>query len=788
MPDLFLSYARDDQPIARRFAENLEREGFGVWWDQALNPGEAFDQVTEEALAEAKAVIVLWSKTSVSSRWVRAEATQANASNRLLPVMIEPCTRPIMFELTHTADLSQWKGDRNDPVWQSFVASVRRFVERRAQGGSAIMAAPVIEGGVQRPSFGRHVAAAAAAVGSVTVGALSLVRRFAGRLAFALIGAGIALGVAWQLRPRSEPEVTRFTVDVPSNPDSFGLSPDGRRIVYSAGQRLWSRRLDQDEATQIPGGENGVLPFFSPDGRTVGFLINDPTNNALKAFDFTTEATRVLAVFKDVPPYLIGSWDDQGHIIVGRANYESLVQVAAVGGVPEVIVPRGDYLAVAWQDVLPGGRWLLFTALTSPGNWSDADIVAQNLATGERKVVIKGGHAARYLPSGHLVFARSGALYAVAFDAERVQARGREVLVVQGVATSESNGYAPYAVSPGGTLAYVAGPSSGQNGLSRTVVRMDRRGDATGLSADMRSYSTPRVSPDGSKVAVEVTSGGNRMHIWVMDVKTGGATQLTFDGEEDRYPVWTADSREVIYVSRRGKQYALWRKAADGTGEEHKLLDGSDALVATDVRGQKLIFQDRGAGEERDLYVFDLSAGGERRKLLSTADDEASGRVSPDGNWIAYVSTPKGGGTPDRRIYVRPYPNPAAGGQRAISDGQGSGPVWSPSGKEIYYMVAAGPVWMRVTQLAATATTITPTGNQQLFSLQGRFDLTRTGSVLGYGAIYDVMPKTGELIAVLNGSLQPPDSAADNAGLASRPKLRVVLNWGHELQRLVPVK
>src|SRR5262245_21146689 len=109
MPDIFLSYSREDQAIARRYAEALARDGFSVWWDQALHPGEAFDQVTERALEEARAVVVLWSKTSVQSRWVRAEATQANANNRLVPVMIESCKRPIMFELTHTADLSQWK-------------------------------------------------------------------------------------------------------------------------------------------------------------------------------------------------------------------------------------------------------------------------------------------------------------------------------------------------------------------------------------------------------------------------------------------------------------------------------------------------------------------------------------------------------------------------------------------------------------------------------------------------------------------------------------------------------
>jgi len=126
MPDLFLSYSREDQAIARRFATRLQEAGFSVWWDQALHPGEAFDQVTEKALEEAKAVVVLWSRTSVQSRWVRAEATQASADNRLVPVMIEACKRPIMFELTHTADLMGWSGDAGDPRWLAFIESLRR--------------------------------------------------------------------------------------------------------------------------------------------------------------------------------------------------------------------------------------------------------------------------------------------------------------------------------------------------------------------------------------------------------------------------------------------------------------------------------------------------------------------------------------------------------------------------------------------------------------------------------------------------------------------------------------
>jgi TolB-like protein/tetratricopeptide (TPR) repeat protein len=132
MPDIFLSYSRSDQVTARRVAEALERAGFSVWWDQTLNAGEAYDKVTETALKQARAVVVLWSKTSVESRWVRTEATIAHRNDTLVPVMIEPCERPIMFELTQTSDLSHWKGDANDKAWLAYVESVRRFVERDA--------------------------------------------------------------------------------------------------------------------------------------------------------------------------------------------------------------------------------------------------------------------------------------------------------------------------------------------------------------------------------------------------------------------------------------------------------------------------------------------------------------------------------------------------------------------------------------------------------------------------------------------------------------------------------
>src|SRR5262245_47654144 len=133
MADVFISYSRSDAEAARRFAQAFEAMGLSVWWDVSLRSGETFDEAIEQALRAAKAVVVLWSRASTASRWVRTEATIADRSGTLAPVMIEPCERPIMFELTHTADLSHWRGDANDVAWRGLAADVRKLVEARAE-------------------------------------------------------------------------------------------------------------------------------------------------------------------------------------------------------------------------------------------------------------------------------------------------------------------------------------------------------------------------------------------------------------------------------------------------------------------------------------------------------------------------------------------------------------------------------------------------------------------------------------------------------------------------------
>jgi TolB-like protein/Flp pilus assembly protein TadD len=153
--DIFLSYGHDDLSTASRFAEGFEREGFTVWWDASLRTGEAFDAAIESALKSAKAVVVLWSRTSVQSRWVRAEATLADRNRTLVPAMIEPCDRPIMFELTHTADLARWSGDASDRTWQGFLADVRRFVGAAGAAPSEATSPQLAMAGVARPAATR---------------------------------------------------------------------------------------------------------------------------------------------------------------------------------------------------------------------------------------------------------------------------------------------------------------------------------------------------------------------------------------------------------------------------------------------------------------------------------------------------------------------------------------------------------------------------------------------------------------------------------------------------------
>lgn len=386
MPDVFVSYNRDDRPVARRFAESFEREGFSVWWDQALNPGEAFDQVTEQALEAARAVVVLWSRTSVNSRWVRAEATQANANGRLVPVMIEACRRPIIFELVHTADLSGWDGRPDDPEWQSLVASVRRIVERGAAEAAASPVpadAQVPDASASSPPRPRPKPPPVSSPSAPRTARVVPRRNVLlyGASALGLVAAGFG-GGAWWHRRRGAAALAG--VEAPAQPASFQrltfrrglvrsarIAPDGETILYGA---LWDGGLCQVHSTRIDNPESRALDL--PNANLLAVSSNGDLALALgpnRDGVFTYGTLARVPIAGGAPRELV----EDVKFADWSADGSSLAIVRVVDGVDQLEYPAGtvrfrptadDGTGLGFVRLAPDGRTLAFVRYRSPNS------------------------------------------------------------------------------------------------------------------------------------------------------------------------------------------------------------------------------------------------------------------------------------------------------------------------------------------------------------------------------------------------------------------------------------
>ena len=325
-------------------------------------------------------------------------------------------------------------------------------------------------------------------------------------LAIALVGIVASGSAAWYLKPSPAIPVTKFPIDLAATPpvlDAIAVSPDGRRIVYEAEDRLYLRDLDQMTSIQIPGTEQGFSPFFSPDGTRLAFT----TATQLKAVDLRGGPPVVLAALD--APILQGLWHESGRLFFGQAGPFGLSSVAESGGALTPFAALGKSLDLDYPDALPGGEWILFTDQTSL-NWNDASIVAQSIKTGERKVLLKGGFYARYVRTGHLVYARGGNLYAVRFDVKNLATVGNPVLMVEHVLmVGFIAGQAQFALGGNGTLIYRPG-TFGQSDLAL----VNERGDVKHLNLPSQSYVNPQVSPDGPQIAVQTFDDSGNDRIW----------------------------------------------------------------------------------------------------------------------------------------------------------------------------------------------------------------------------------------------------------------------------------
>ena len=489
----------------------------------------------------------------------------------------------------------------------------------------------------------------------------------------------VASILAWMLKPEPPSQSqnsVHVQVGLPTGDRlqtvnlNVALSADGSALAYvgihGGVSQLYVRALDAPEAKAIPGTEGAFSPFFSPDGQWIGFF----AQGKMKKVPVGGGAPLTVCVSQPGG----ASWGTDDTIVFSDGS--RLFRVSAAGGQPKILttpdLSKGEY-SHRYPQILPGGKDVLFTALNGFG-WDESRIEVLRLNTGERRVLIRGGHTGRFLPSGHLVYYRAGALLAVPFDLTRLEVKGNApVTVADGVLQNNGTTGAAYAVSAAGILAYI--PALGARQFEQRLVWVDRQGKIEPLAAPARTYSNAALSPDGQQVAVTITSGTSEL--WIYDLTRGSLTRLTSEQGSSINPLWTPDGRRVVYRSNKAGTWNLYWRPANGSGAEERLTtaDESDTPSSWSPDGKVLAF----AKGTREIWILPLEGDRKPQPFLRTSSSNMTPQFSPDGHSLAYVSDESGGA----QVYVQPYPGP--GRKWQISTDGGTQPQWNPNSRELFY-------------------------------------------------------------------------------------------------------
>jgi hypothetical protein len=611
-------------------------------------------------------------------------------------------------------------------------------------------------------------------------GALPLPARTTWRWPTAIAGliavlaiAGLTAATVWYARSPAPPRITRTLLTVPGaaslfiseNARDVAITPDGTRVVYVGGDNgteLFVRSLDAIEPVAIASGlPRGV--FLSPDGRWAGY------------FDDGGATLRKVALTGGPPLTLTrlgvrggrgATWAPDDTIIFSTTAGSGLQRISAADGEPTSLTrpnrERGEN-DHWWPEMLPGGRALVFAIRVQTGSTDAGNIAVLDLKTGTQKVVVQGGSDPHYVASGHLVYSVAGGLRAVPFDIGRLQATGTPVPVAPRLAT-KSEGAADFAVASDGSLVYVSGR---QRVAQRTLVFFDRSGREQPIPAPAREYVAPRISPDGTRAALDIR--GQDDGLWIWDFRRSTLTRLAVESPAVVGPVWTPDGRRLIFGANVDGVRNVFSQAADGTGISERLLESARAQLPTSVSpdGARLVFVEDTPTMQRDLMLLTFGAARRVEPLLQSPADEINAVVSPDGRWLAYESNASG----RFEVYVRPFPN-IADGQWRLSTGGGGRPVWTRGGQELVYV---GP------DKALIAVRVEGRGSAWQASALTKLLDAHLGYYTG-----SVISRTFDVSADGQRFLMIKPVRSDEPTLP--PTVVLVQNWGEELKRLAPAK
>jgi Tol biopolymer transport system component len=564
-------------------------------------------------------------------------------------------------------------------------------------------------------------------------------------------------GAAWWVRARQIPPAMHFNSPVPFAANDLALSPDGRvlaLVAYSDQSNkyvIWTHEVGSRAQAAVPGTEGASHPFWSPDGRSIGFF----ANGKLKKVDVAGGSAQVLC---DAPNGRGGTWNREGTILFSPDGNGGLYRVSSTGGTPtevtkpDVSRPESSH---RWPVFLPDGRHFFYLGANFTGEFEKNTVFLGSLDSGEKRAIVSASSNAAYADPGYLLYMRDNALVAQRFDSRSYTLSGEPHTISDEVRYLPSIDIALFDVAGRGTLV----AQTGKGATKSQLTWFDRSGKsmgAVGSTGSLGAFANPSLSPDQRRMAVDQFDLDGRIRdIWIHELASDAVARFTFGPSYNAVAIWSPDGTRIAFASNRKLYNRIYQKNADGSGPEELIVDlglVGDQLCWDWSHDGKYLLAHKGP----ELWSVSLPDR-QAKPFIQAKWSVRNARFSPDGRWVAYASNETG----NWEVYVSPFPTATSKWQ--VSRGGGEQPRWRRDGKELFFLSGEGKMTTVAVKTGSTFEAGPPVALFQTHTAQP----ISTQDVFSYDLSGD-----GQKF-LINTRVDQPNAAP----------LSIILNWASEMEK-----